>query len=284
MRIATRRSALARAQTAWVARALAAAHPGLGVTLVEVTSAGDADPATPVTDLPQVGAFTKALQDALLDGRADLAVHSLKDLPTAETPGLVIAAVPSREDPRDALVSRSGATLGALRPGARVGTGSPRRAQQILAVRPDVDVADIRGNVDTRLTKVRDGSYEAAVLALAGLRRLGREAEACEVLDFLPAPGQGALALECRAGDAGTAGLVAALHDADAGDAVAAERAWLGATGAGCRTSAAAHAVLLDGGVLRLRWFLDGRRGEATDDRSRARALGTAAAREALPA
>lgn len=277
LRIATRRSLLARTQTEWVAQRLRDAHPDLDVELVTVTSAGDADTTSPLTALPQIGAFTRALEDALADGRADAAVHSLKDLPTQVPDGFVVAAVPAREDHRDALVARDGLTFDALPRGAVVGTGSPRRRLQLLEQRPDLDVRDIRGNVDTRIAKVHDGDYDAVVLALAGLRRIGRDAEATDVVDMLPAPGQGALGLECRAGDTTTIDLLRAVHDPAAATCVTAERAWLHATGAGCRTSAAALATLHDA-TLTLRWFHDGRRGAVTGPADRPDALGAAAA------
>lgn len=278
LRIATRRSELARTQTGWVADRLRAAHPGLDVTLVELSTEGDRDRATPLSSMPSVGVFTKVLQDALLDGQADVAVHSLKDLPVEEPPGLTIAAVPEREDHRDALVTAGGGGLDSLREGAVVGTSSPRRAQQLVESRPDLLVTEIRGNVPTRLRRVRDGALDATILAVAGLNRLGLAGEIAQVLDFLPAPGQGALALECRSDDEEVTALLAPLRDEDTAAVVSAERAWLRATGAGCSTSAAALAVL-EADDIELRWFFDGRRGSARGHRSDPASVGEEAAR-----
>lgn len=277
VRIATRRSLLARTQTEWVAARLRRKHPDLDTSLVEIATEGDRDQATPLAQLGGTGLFAKALQDAVTAGHADLAVHSFKDLPTAQHAGLVIAAVPQREDHRDALVTRTGGDLASLPGGALVGTSSPRRAQQLLRIRPDLEVAPIRGNVGTRISKVREGAFDATILAVAGLNRLGRSDVICDVLDFLPAPGQGALALECRADDTAVLTAVAALDDDDTRDTVAAERAWLAATGAGCATSAAALAELA-GDALELRWSLDGREGSGRGPRSEAARVGREAA------
>jgi len=288
LRVATRRSPLARRQTSWVTERLAKAHPGLSIELVEISSSGDKDRHTPLTALPEIGAFTKALQEALHDKKADCAVHSLKDLPVQEPAGLIIAAIPTREDPRDALVSAHQEKLADLPEKAVVGTGSPRRAQQLLEFRPDLIIREIRGNVGTRLQKTYGGTYDATVLALAGLRRLGQEAVVSEILQILPAPGQGALALECRADDTRTRSLLSCLHNPHTANLVTAERSWLGATGAGCRTSAAAWAVLQKGThhqpdhepergpheTLQLRWFFNGKRGEIIGPCADAAALG----------
>src|SRR5690242_14653464 len=192
LRIGTRASALARTQTNLVADAL-----GVAVDIVPVVTTGDRSPA-PLDQLGGTGVFVSALREALLAGEVDIAVHSYKDLPIGSTEGIVVAAVPSRDDPRDVLVARDGLTLGELRPGARVGTGSPRRAAQLRALGLGIEVVPIRGNVDTRLGKVASNEVDAVVLAYAGLRRLGRGNEATEVLDpiqLLPAPAQGALAV-----------------------------------------------------------------------------------------
>ena len=234
LRLGTRRSALALAQAHLVADALTAST-GRAVELVEVTTTGDTSSAS-LTQLGGTGVFVSALREALLEGRVDLAVHSLKDLPVQDPDGVVLAAVPERADPRDVLVARDGLGLSALPPGATVGTGSPRRRVQLLAVRPDLDVIDVRGNVDTRLSYVASGRLDAVVLAAAGLSRLGRLDEATQVLGYdvmLPAPGQGALAVECRADDA-TAALVAGLDHAPTRAAVRAERAVLAELEAGC--------------------------------------------------
>jgi hydroxymethylbilane synthase len=247
LRIGTRASALARTQTQGVADAL-----GADVELVPITTEGDRSAAA-LTQLGGTGVFVSALRAALLDGSIDVAVHSCKDLPTAPAEGIVIAAIPPREDPRDALVARGGLTLGELPPGARVGTGSPRRAAQLHALGLGLEIVPIRGNVDTRLRKVAAGDLDAVVLALAGLRRLGRGAEVTEILDpiqVLPAPAQGALAVECRADDVATREVLAALDDADTRAAVTAERALLAALEAGCTAPVGALAEIAvgDGG------------------------------------
>ncbi|MGL5910187.1 MAG: hydroxymethylbilane synthase, partial [Phycicoccus sp.] len=223
---------------------------GHDVELVEITTVGDRDRTTPLASLGGTGVFVSALRDALLEGRVDLAVHSLKDLPTAPHPRVSVAAVPVREDPRDALVARAGLTLGELPAGATVGTGSPRRAAQLAALGLGVEVVGIRGNVDTRLRAVAEGRVDAVVLAAAGLRRLGRLAEATELLDprqMLPAPGQGALAVEVGADDPDTAAVVAELDHPDTRIAVTAERALLAALEAGCSAPVGALAEVVDG-------------------------------------
>lgn len=248
LRLGTRRSALATTQSTWVADRLRAL--GHDVELVEVTTEGDLDRTTPLAQLGGTGVFVSALRTALVEGRVDLAVHSLKDLPTAVDPAVTVAAVPVREDPRDALVARDGLTLGELPAGSRVGTGSPRRRAQLAALGLGLEVADLRGNVDTRLAHVTDGRLDAVVLAAAGLRRLGRADEVTELLDpiqMLPAPGQGALAVEVRADDAATAAAVAALDDADARACTTAERALLAELEAGCSAPVGALAEVVEG-------------------------------------
>lgn len=248
LRLGTRRSALARAQSEQVADALRTAS-GREVELVQVVTHGDVSTA-PLSQIGGTGVFVSALREALLGGRVDLAVHSLKDLPTAPSPGLTLAAVPGREDPRDALVARDGRTLGDLGPGDRIGTGSPRRAAQLRALGRDLDVVDVRGNVDTRLRKVADGELDAVVLARAGLLRLGRADEATEVLhplQMLSAPAQGALALECRSDDLETVKACATLDDFASRACVTAERAVLAALEAGCSAPVGALADWAEG-------------------------------------
>jgi hydroxymethylbilane synthase len=231
LRIGTRGSALARTQTAHVAEQLGCAYE-----VVHIVTEGDVATA-PLAQLGGTGVFVSALRDALLQGEIDVAVHSFKDLPTAPADGLVVAAVPRREDPRDALIARDGLTLGELPPGSRVGTGSPRRAAQLNALGLGLEIVGLRGNVDTRLGKVASGELDAVVLAYAGLRRLGRAEVVTEILDpiqVLPAPAQGALAIECRADDEATLALLRRLDDADTRAAVTAERALLAALEAGC--------------------------------------------------
>lgn len=239
LRLGTRRSALATAQSQQVAAALRA-QAGVEVELVPITTAGDVSTAA-LSQIGGTGVFVSALRAALLAGEVDLAVHSLKDLPTAAAEGIHLAAVPTREDARDVLVSRDGRTLGELPPGARVGTGSPRRAAQLRALGLGLEVVDVRGNVDTRLRLVTDGVLDAVVLARAGLARLGRLDAIAEVIDplqMLPAPGQGALAIECRApqgaADTRIADLLVGLDDAVTRQIVTAERTLLATLEAGC--------------------------------------------------
>ena len=234
IRLGTRRSTLATTQSGLVADQLRAL--GNDVQLVEIVTEGDANRA-PLTTMGGTGVFATTIRKSLLSGGIDLAVHSLKDLPVAPADGLLIAAIPLREDPRDALIARDGLTLGALPEGAVVGTGSPRRKAQIAALDLGVQVHTIRGNVDTRIGLVMSGSLDAVVLARAGLARLGRIGEITdtfEAVQMLPAPGQGALALEIRADDAVLCKIVAALDDADTRAAVIAERTLFGALEAGC--------------------------------------------------
>ena len=248
LRIGTRRSTLAMTQSAWVADRLRAR--GHDVELVELTTDGDRDRTTPLAQLGGTGVFVSALRSALTQGRVDIAVHSLKDLPTTPDAGITLAAVPVREDPRDALVARDRLTLGELPAGSTVGTGSPRRQAQLAALGLGLVVVDIRGNVDTRLQAVVDRRVDAVLLAAAGLRRIGRIDEATELLDplqMLPAPGQGALAVEVRAGDGATAVIVAALDDHDARTCTTAERVLLADLEAGCTAPVGALAEVVEG-------------------------------------
>jgi hydroxymethylbilane synthase len=250
--IGTRGSALARWQAAHVGKALQAAHPGLVVEEHILVTEGDRVQTGAVIELGGKGVWVKEIEDALLAGTIDLAVHSLKDVPAELAPGLALVAIPERADPRDALVSRSGAPLASLPAGAVVGTSSLRRVCQVRAMRPDLRVEILRGNVDTRLRKVAEGVVDAGVLACAGLDRLGfgaRITERFTAEQMLPAIGQGALALEARAGDARVVGLARALADEAAEVTVAAERALLAGLGVGCRTPVAGHAVMKDGRV-----------------------------------
>ena len=254
IRLGTRGSVLALTQSQQIADALTA--QGHQVELVTITTHGDTSSAA-ISQLGGTGVFVTALREALLAKDVDLAVHSYKDLPTAPADGLVVAAVPVRQDPRDALVARDGLTLGELPAGSRVGTGSPRRTAQLLTLGMGLEVVPIRGNVDTRLGFVHDGKLDAVVLARAGLARLGRLEEITETLDplqMLPAPAQGALALECR--DDELVPVLAALDDPDTRAAVAAERALLAALEAGCSAPVGALADIAlgdDGPELFLR-------------------------------
>jgi hydroxymethylbilane synthase len=245
LRIGTRGSALALAQAGHVADVIRAA--GCPVELTVVRTTGD-ESLAPVAELG-VGVFTTALRDALSCGDVDFAVHSYKDLPTARDPRFTLAAVPLREDPRDALVARDGLVLGELPAGSRVGTGSPRRAAQLRALGLGLEIVQLRGNVDTRIGKVRSGELDAVVLARAGLSRLGRLAEITETLDplqMLPAPAQGALAIECRVDDMDTEHRLGALNDPASRVAVSAERAMLAALEAGCSAPVGALAEVVE--------------------------------------
>ncbi|HYF72615.1 MAG TPA: hydroxymethylbilane synthase [Nocardioides sp.] len=251
LRVGTRASVLATTQSRLVADRLRETL-GREVELVEVSTEGDRSQAagTPLQGAASTGVFVTALREALLRGEVDVAVHSLKDLPTYPADGITLAAVPTREDPRDVVVARDGLTLGELPVGSRVGTGSPRRAAQLHALGLGLDVVGIRGNVDTRIGKVRAGEYDAVILARAGLARIGRLDEATEVLDplqMLPAPGQGALAVECRAGEALAAEVAAVLDDPRARAAVSAERAVLATLQGGCSAPIGALAELVEG-------------------------------------
>ena len=248
VRIGTRGSALALWQAHLIRALLVRAWPTLTVEIEVMKTQGDATLDTPLPQIGGKGVFTAELEAALRSGAIDLAVHSLKDLPTEESAGLIIGAIPERGDPRDALVSRENSTLEALPEGAAVGTSSRRRAAQLLVLRPDLRLLDIRGNVDTRIRKAldADGPYDAIVLALAGLERLGRAEEASERLPLevmLPAPGQGALAVQCRA-ERASRNLLAPLNHRATALAVTAERAFLAALGGGCAVPVAAHATL----------------------------------------
>lgn len=244
MRLGTRASTLAVTQSTWVAEQLRAL--GHEVEVVPIRTRGDRERGS-LTALSGLGVFAAELRSALLRGEVDLAVHSLKDLPVEPVPGLVIAAVPPREAPHDALCARDGLTLAELPPGALVGTGSPRRVAQLRRARPDLTYVDIRGNIDTRLARVREGDLDAVVLAAAGLRRLGLAGRITEELSILPAPGQGALAVECREDDHDTRTALMALEDMRTRLAVTEERAVLEALGGGC---AAPIAAVGDGGKL----------------------------------
>jgi hydroxymethylbilane synthase len=255
LRLGTRGSALALAQSQMVADALTAAT-GRAVELVRVVTAGDRS-AAPVVTLG-VGVFVSAIRDALLADEIDFAVHSYKDLPTAEHPRLHIAAVPQREDPRDALIASRGRTLAELPAGATVGTGAVRRIAQLHALGLQLLVTPIRGNVDSRIARVLgpNADLDAVVLARAGVVRLGRTAEITETLDpmlMLPAPAQGALAVECRSDDADLVELLATLDHAPSRAAVTAERAMLATLEAGCSAPVAAHAEFAEGDEMYLR-------------------------------
>ncbi|MEB3370307.1 hydroxymethylbilane synthase [Saccharopolyspora mangrovi] len=286
LRIGTRGSALAMAQSTWVAEQLEAA--GYPTQLVTVTTPGDKSMA-PIAEIG-VGVFTSALREALAADEVDVAIHSYKDLPTEPDPRLSLAAVPVREDPRDALVARDGLTLGELPPGSVVGTGSPRRASQLRAAGLGLEVRGIRGNVDTRMRKVTDGELDAVVLARAGLARVGRLSVITETLDplqMLPAPAQGALAVECRVEDVDTEHLLQSVLDDQASRAaVAAERAVLARLEAGCHAPVGALAEVVedldDDGRVALRLSVRGVVATDDDVLVRASATGETTAAEQL--
>lgn len=298
LRLGTRGSTLALAQSGLVAEQVRAVT-GREVELVPITTQGDRSPDA-VTGFGGTGVFVSALRDRLLAGDIDLAVHSLKDLPTAAEPGLVLAAVPAREDPRDVLISRDDRPLASLSDGATVGTGAPRRVAQLRLLarsrRQALEVVPVRGNVDTRIRKVRDGEYDAVVVARAGLARLGRLDEIAETFalhDVMPAPGQGALAVECRADDDRTRALLAPLDDPASRASVAAERTLLATLEAGCTAPVGAYTEIAEGDgdpVLTLHAVvaaLDGAdhyRLTATGSATAAEQLGTALADRLLAA
>lgn len=272
IRIGTRGSALALWQARHIAARLAADAPGLEVTLVEIVSTGDEVTDVPLAAVEGTGFFTATLERALLAGQVDVAVHSHKDLPVAPTPGLVVAAVPERGPVEDVLCARDGLTLAALPRGARVGTCSTRRTAQVLARRPDLAVGPLRGNVPTRIGRLASGEFDAIVLARAGLERLGLDTHVTEVFaatEFLPAPGQGALAVQCRIDDAAMAARLAALDDQHTRRRVTAERAVLHALGGGCSVPVAALATIDDGAIALTAtvFALDGRDVVSADGR-----------------
>jgi len=244
LRIGTRRSPMAIVQAGYVA-SLITQRTGRAVELVRVTTFGDVSRAQ-LSQIGGTGVFVSGLRARLLADEVDIAVHSLKDLPTAEAEGIVLAAVPARDDPRDALVTVDGAKLADLRAGARIGTGSPRRAAQLRLLRPDTTPVAVRGNADTRIAKVGKGQLDAVVLGYAGLARIGRldaVAEVFEPDEMLPAPGQGALAVECRSGAAELRALLATVDDPSSHTAITAERSLLAALQGGCSAPVGAYAV-----------------------------------------
>jgi len=299
VRIGTRRSALALWQARYVSGLLTTHHPGISVELVEMSTQGDRMLEGPLALIGGKGLFVREIEEVLLRGEVDLAVHSLKDLPGDLPDGLVLAAPPPREDPRDALVSRQGGTLHSLPNGARVGTSSLRRGLQLRALRPDLAIVAVRGNVPTRVAKALEGpesavpnapKLDAVMLAAAGLRRLSLDHHINELFgveQFVPAVGQGVLGLEYRRADASMAAALAALGDADTAVAADAERGLLGRLGASCTVPLGAHArvsgplvtlmaVVGDPGTGRLFRF------EREGDRQAARELGVALAEELL--
>ncbi|MEP7186447.1 MAG: hydroxymethylbilane synthase [Rhodanobacter sp.] len=281
LRIATRKSALALWQAEHVAALLRAAHPGLTVDLVPLSTRGDEILDQPLASIGGKGLFLKELEVAMVAGRADLAVHSLKDVPAELEPGFVLASILPRADAADAFVSNDYADLAALPEGARVGTSSLRRQAQLRALRPDLQLLDLRGNVGTRLGKLDAGGYDAIVLACAGLERLGLASRIRSRLaapDWLPAPGQAAIAIEARGGDEGVLALLSALEDAETRLTISAERAMNHALGGSCTVPVAAWCVRVEHGL-----YLQGMVGDATSGRLlRAEASGEAHQASAL--
>ena len=251
--IGSRGSALALTQTAWVKAQILRSFPEAQIDIKIISTSADRDTKTSIRTAWATGVFVKEIEDALLAHEIDLAVHSMKDMPTRIPDPLEIAAIPVREDPRDALIApKHVLRLSDLPHGASIGTGSIRRQAQLLALRPDLRICDIRGNVDTRLRKMEDGTYDAIILACAGLRRLGLEHRITLPLDLdtmIPAPGQGALALEARRGDRRTAELIQAAHHPPTASAVLAERAFLRSMGGGCNSPIAVHANVEEGSM-----------------------------------
>lgn len=289
IRIATRRSPLAKWQANHVADLLRAREPGLEVRLHELVTKGDRILEVPLAEVGGKGLFVKEIEDALLAGDAEIAVHSMKDLPAVLAPSLAIGAVPEREDPRDALCSPRYKTLAGLPKGAKVGTSSLRRSAQLKALRPDLHIEVVRGNVETRLRKA-SAELDAVVLAYAGLRRLGLAEHATYVFpaeEMLPAVAQGALALEARASDAPTMARLAALEHAETRVRIEAERGFLARIEGGCQVPIAGHATV-QGGRVSMRALvasLDGTqviRGERSGPPAEARQLGVALAEELL--
>jgi len=252
LRIGTRGSLLAKWQAEYVRKQLFAGA-GVEAEIVVIKTSGDKQQMAPLSEIGGKGIFIKELEEALLEETIDLAVHSVKDVPTDTPSRLMFPAVCRREDVRDCLVAANGATIASLRQGARVGTGSLRRQAQLRHMRPDLDVRDLRGNVDTRLRKVESGEYEAVMLAKAGLDRLGWSGRITETLSpevFLPAVGQGAIAVECRLKDTGAAEVVAGLDDAESRTAIIAERSLLAALHGGCQVPLGAWARLERGELV----------------------------------
>lgn len=288
VRLGTRGSALALWQTRHIATCLGVLAHGIRIEVVEIVSTGDRITDVPLSEVEGTGFFTATLERALADGRVDVAVHSYKDLPVESTPGLTVAAVPARGPVEDVLCARDGLTLDALPPGARVGTCSARRTAQVLARRPDVVIHPLRGNVPTRVQRVTSGELDAIVLARAGLVRLGLDTHVTEVFPtdvVLPAPAQGALAVQCRTTDADLVNVLAALDDGPTRRAVIAERTLLHALGGGCSVPVGAVAaddrsrLTLAAGVF----TLDGARCIRVEDRGTdAAVLGESAAQRLL--
>lgn len=291
LRIATRSSPLAVWQAEYVQQRLESLHPGLKVELVRIKTQGDKILDTPLAKIGGKGLFVKELEQAMMDGRADIAVHSMKDVPMELPEGMALPIICEREDPRDAFVSNHHESLMTLPQGARLGTSSLRRQAQALALRPDLRIASLRGNVQTRLGKLDEGQFDAIILAAAGLKRLGMEQRIRSGIapeELLPAVGQGAVGIECRAGDERVETLLAPLNDPLTWDRVSAERALNRRLEGGCQVPIAGYALLEEDGNLWLRGLVaseDGKtvlRAEARAPRGEAQAMGIGVAEDLL--
>jgi len=255
LRLGTRKSKLALAQSNMIKAEIERMRPDCTVELVKITTKGDKILNVPLAKVGGKGLFVKEIEEALFDGRIDFAVHSLKDVPAELPEGLEVSIFPRREDPRDALIDRKGRSLQGLPPGSRVGTSSLRRMAQLRAMRPDIKIKPLRGNLDTRLKKLDDGEFDAIILAAAGLRRMDLSRRITEVLDpsiLLPAVGQGALGIEFRSGDERTIEVLAPLSHQETALCVKAERAFLACLGGGCQVPIGALAHVVDGGNLKI--------------------------------
>ena len=245
--VATRPSLLAYTQTQQTVELLKAQHPDCEFEIVKISTHGDAVTDKPLTAFGGTGVFVKELENAILEGRADFAIHSLKDVPSIQPEGLVLAAFPTREDPRDVLLIKNGLSIDELNENCTIGTGSPRRIVQIAELKPRATFTDLRGNIDTRLKKLEEGQYDAIVLAAAGLRRLGKEIDAKAFLPVdrcVPAIGQGAIAIECRKDDDETIALLRTINNKDTETAILAERAFMKTVGGGCKFPLGAYATI----------------------------------------
>jgi len=245
--VATRPSLLAYTQTQQTVELLKAQHPDCEFEIVKISTHGDAVTDKPLTAFGGTGVFVKELENAILEGRADFAIHSLKDVPSIQPEGLVLAAFPTREDPRDVLLIKNGLSIDELNENCTIGTGSPRRIVQIAELKPGATFTDLRGNIDTRLKKLEEGQYDAIVLAAAGLRRLGKDIDAKAFLPVdkcIPAIGQGAIAIECRKDDDETITLLRTINNKDTETAILAERAFMKTVGGGCKFPLGAYATI----------------------------------------
>jgi hydroxymethylbilane synthase len=245
--VATRPSLLAYTQTQQTVELLKAQHPDCEFEIVKISTHGDAVTDKPLTAFGGTGVFVKELENAILEGRADFAIHSLKDVPSIQPEGLVLAAFPTREDPRDVLLIKNGLSIDELNENCTIGTGSPRRIVQIAELKPGATFTDLRGNIDTRLKKLEEGQYDAIVLAAAGLRRLGKDIDAKAFLPVdrcVPAIGQGAIAIECRKDDDETIALLRTINNKDTETAILAERAFMKTVGGGCKFPLGAYATI----------------------------------------